>query len=339
MCVTPYIATDKRGRHIPVPCGHCIECYQQYQNDWAFRLGQEIKRTSVPVFATLTYRNVDLPLGDDDDGNTLSCLCKRDVQLFMKRLRKMGKELTAGMRYFCVGEYGYKYNRAHYHIIFICPNLRFLRPLQRLIEHCWTHGYVQVKRCRERQIKYVTKYVNKIDRRPHLVKPFRLMSRGIGLNFLTDAVVRYYLTTFSTACKDRQYTMRLPRYYRNKLDEYSQQNYYLKRAGLTYSDLLPEYRPADGTHQYFQKYFADHYDEVLSEVMDTIITRSKEFGYQYFIPNENEVWDIWTKSNKLIQDLRRESQRKIDKIVIRGCMTQNDVSISDGIIESNEFLE
>lgn len=58
-------------------------------------------------FVTLTYDDFNLPPGGS--------LRYRDVQLFLKRLRKAfgGKQI----RFFCCGEYGESTRRAHYHLI------------------------------------------------------------------------------------------------------------------------------------------------------------------------------------------------------------------------------
>ena len=64
MCVSPYITEKKDGSLCPVPCGLCIECRRDWQNDWNFRLSQEVKRSKVPIFLTLTYDDEHLPLGD-----------------------------------------------------------------------------------------------------------------------------------------------------------------------------------------------------------------------------------------------------------------------------------
>lgn len=57
-------------------------------------------------FVTLTYSNEFLPPGGS--------LVKRDLQLFMKRLRK---EHGEGIRFYACGEYGEKNMRPHYHVL------------------------------------------------------------------------------------------------------------------------------------------------------------------------------------------------------------------------------
>jgi hypothetical protein len=73
---------------------------------WATRLQHELTQHDRSCFATLTYSPEFLP-----EGGTLN---HRDVQLFLKRLRK---EIKTPIRYFVAGEYGDKTQRPHYHII------------------------------------------------------------------------------------------------------------------------------------------------------------------------------------------------------------------------------
>lgn len=94
---------------IYVPCGHCEACAYNKQADWATRLEFEAKsypKQSV-LFVGLSYNDEHLP----ENGT----LVKRDVQLFMKRLRK--HIYPRKCRFFLAGEYGEEKGRAHYHVI------------------------------------------------------------------------------------------------------------------------------------------------------------------------------------------------------------------------------
>lgn len=339
MCVSPYIATDKQGNKIPVPCGHCIECYQKYQDDWTFRLCQEMKRTICPVFVTLTYNDRNLPLGDSAEG-VQSVLVKRDLQLFLKRLRKNGKGLCDGLRYFAVGEYGFKYNRCHFHLVMVMPNLHFVKDIKPLIEKCWQKGFIKVRFCKHEQIKYVCKYVNKIDRRKHLVAPFRMMSRSIGLNYLTDKVIEYYLQSFSSACKYRGFTMPLPRYYRKKLDEYSANNYFLKRAGLTYSDLLYHPKAPEGSKAYYMQYFKENYKDLFDKANKAAIKESLRHNSPYFEPTAQEVWKIYQDSIPMLKELFEKSKKLLDEMSIKGRIRLKDTgqAISPEGLENSPYL-
>jgi hypothetical protein len=58
------------------------------------------------AFVTLTYEDKWLPASGS--------LCKRELQLFMKRLRK---QRGSGLRFFGCGEYGEQTHRPHYHLL------------------------------------------------------------------------------------------------------------------------------------------------------------------------------------------------------------------------------
>ncbi len=105
---------------VDVPCGQCIGCKLQRSVDWAVRCVHESQLYEDNCFITLTYRPKDLPV----DGS----LCKRDFQLFMKRLRKefvsyflcvidgVHRSIPVNpIRFFHCGEYGEKLSRPHYH--------------------------------------------------------------------------------------------------------------------------------------------------------------------------------------------------------------------------------
>ncbi len=101
---------------INVPCGHCVGCRLDKSRQWADRMMLELDHSKTAIFVTLTYDPLNVPLACVlDDGSPLFTLDKRDVQLFMKRLRKAfpGREI----RYYLAGEYGSETHRPHYHAI------------------------------------------------------------------------------------------------------------------------------------------------------------------------------------------------------------------------------
>lgn len=101
---------------INVPCGHCVGCRLDKSRQWADRMMLELDHSKTAIFATLTYDPLNVPLACVlDDGSPLFTLDKRDVQLFMKRLRKTfsGREI----RFYLAGEYGSQTHRPHYHAI------------------------------------------------------------------------------------------------------------------------------------------------------------------------------------------------------------------------------
>lgn len=114
---------DKRKSHsgveLQVPCGKCIGCRLDYNREWAIRCMHEKRLHSASAFITLTYDDRSLPRHGS--------LARRDVVLFMKRLRKVR---PAGLRFFGCGEYGGETQRPHYHVLLFntdFPDMRFYK--------------------------------------------------------------------------------------------------------------------------------------------------------------------------------------------------------------------
>lgn len=119
------VPEESRYRFDEIPCGRCINCRLNRQREWALRCTLEAKRWPNNLFVTLTYDDAHLPIYPYSDDN-VSELRKRDLQLFIKRLReRLRIDFDhVGLRYFACGEYGELSDRAHYHVIlFNLPDL------------------------------------------------------------------------------------------------------------------------------------------------------------------------------------------------------------------------
>lgn len=174
-------------------------------------------------FLTLTFNEDHLP----ENGS----ISKRDLQLFMKKLRKaVGK-----VRFFACGEYGDKYARPHYHLALFGVPVdspvfldRVYNPKRR-IWTCrmkeWPAGFAAVGHLTVDSANYIAgymvkkvkgkgakEYYKKLCKEPE----FALMSRrpGIGSEFLKEHAERLHDLDFMVA-KGVRYP--LPRYYRDKL--------------------------------------------------------------------------------------------------------------------------
>lgn len=107
--------------YIEIPCGKCIGCRIDYSRQWANRCMLELQYHNEAWFVTLTYDEDHVPRSayciDESTGEAAEALtlCKRDLQLFFKRLRKAFP--NDHIRYFCSGEYGDTSCRPHYHCI------------------------------------------------------------------------------------------------------------------------------------------------------------------------------------------------------------------------------
>lgn len=164
-------------RPMSVSCGGCASCCEEKARQWYMRCYHEAKMSDLNCFITLTYRE---PAPKD--------LSLRDVQLFLKRLRKTGAEF----RYFIVGEYGPKNRRPHYHgLLFgwMPPDGVFAgggsgkeRFRSDVLQTVWSHGYVMFSPVNKQTIGYCVNYMAKDgDGYAGLVKPFQVMSRRPGL--------------------------------------------------------------------------------------------------------------------------------------------------------------
>lgn len=188
--------------YIIVPCGKCILCREKKVREWQFRaLCENATSTTHPLFVTLTYNNANLPsMG----------LNKRDVQLFMKRLRinleRSGYSPSdCNFRYFACGEYGSKKHRPHYHLIFWnFPDMKNLHERLSFIESAWPHGFAYCVRVEKGAVSYVMKYMRKDSFVPSgMNSTFFLSSRrngGIGYKYLMDRADYFYAHPEKITC-------------------------------------------------------------------------------------------------------------------------------------------
>ena len=107
----------KKGKFALLPCGKCEYRRKQVADQWATRIELEAKEWDDVIFLTLTYDDDHIPYGEIIKGYRSiqsQTVSKRDVQLFIKRLRKAYKK---PIKYFLAAEYGGRTKRPHYHAI------------------------------------------------------------------------------------------------------------------------------------------------------------------------------------------------------------------------------
>lgn len=173
---------DTFGRSkISVPCGKCSVCIVNNAQEWRTRLEIEWNESSSAHFITLTYDESHIPYVRYSDTTStpidVPCVSKRDVQLFLKRLRKRFSECR--IRYFFVSEYGPSTFRPHYHaILFGLPRLSDDRlvnecKLNQEIQKLWHNGLTKLDAVTYGRISYVTKYLSCVTYIPdYLPRPF-----------------------------------------------------------------------------------------------------------------------------------------------------------------------
>lgn len=262
MCLTPLtLVKDKTKVHEltfatnKVPCGKCPKCLQARASSWAFRIAQEQKRAASSAFVTLTYADEHLnktSLVDTTTGEIIQhpTLYKKDVQDYHKRLRKRAEKITGTkslIKYYLAGEYGTNTIRPHYHgIYFNLPDEMLKFP--ELIEMSWNKGQVHVGEVEPASIMYVCNYIQSKsdilktysdqgvnnDQLPWQPE-FSLMSKGLGENYLSPAMRKYYATKLIPyiPIEDGK-KLPMPRYYKTKLYD-QEQLYYVKQNAKAYA--------------------------------------------------------------------------------------------------------
>ncbi|AXH75620.1 MAG: replication initiator protein [Microviridae sp.] len=236
-CMQPFnLKLVEQGKTVPVPCGKCPACYKRRVSAWSFRLMQQERIAETSYFITLTYDTRAVPITNSG----YMGLQKKDVQLFLKRVRKVHSGSSVSyIKYYCVGEYGGKSYRPHYHIIIFNLQLELMysRDDLKLLDYSdydgqvqvkclqWPHGMTTVGRVTGASVGYTLKYMSKVSKIPmhkndDRLKEFALMSKGLGVNYLTEQIIQWH----KDAPDERMYVPLLdgkkasmPRYYKNKL--------------------------------------------------------------------------------------------------------------------------
>lgn len=204
---------------------------------------QQNKISYTSYFITLTYDNNHVPRS----ARKFKTLDKTDIQRFIKRIRKNHDThgaRTNTIKYLCVGEYGTRYLRPHYHIILFNAELKlmFTKEAVRLLENTgfdgkehvmceqWKQdneyiGTCTVGKVEGASIGYTLKYMMKDGKIPlhskdDRVPEFMLVSKGMGLNYITEAMKAWHRQDIN----NRMYInvgegkkASMPRYYKNKI--------------------------------------------------------------------------------------------------------------------------
>lgn len=151
---------EKRGFDFPITlsCGSCIGCRVRKQVAWGTRIYCESRLHLFSSFATFTYDDEHLP----SDGG----LHYEDMQRFFKRLRL--EVAPSRIRFFCGCEYGGRYGRPHYHVVFLgwVPDEEaiFRRAgtaaavISPFLERLWGMGGVRATLLEPAQCLYVAKH-------------------------------------------------------------------------------------------------------------------------------------------------------------------------------------
>lgn len=184
-----------KGMKFLVPCGKCSICRQKKSDMWTSRLNLEDSVSYRTICGTLTFSDDYLPR----DGAH-----KKDVQLFLKRLRYYLKTngQASKFRYYLAAEYGAACtNRLHYHFnLFFKPYDSFdLKKIINAIDLAWSCGHIYVAAAKELK-GYLTNYICGEQLNHDYVNPetgeviyrnptFHLYSKGLGREALKNRSV------------------------------------------------------------------------------------------------------------------------------------------------------
>lgn len=148
---------------ITLPCGQCVGCRISDSQESATRCLHESQMHPENAFITLTFSDDHLPENYS--------IAKRDLQLFIKRLRKhCGKKK---IRYFGNGEYGDLYDRPHYHLLTfnhdfndkilhsICPDTGVKLYTSEQLSSLWKFGHASTGAVTYQSAAYVARYIMK----------------------------------------------------------------------------------------------------------------------------------------------------------------------------------
>lgn len=233
---------DPLFKDVLLPCRKCVGCRLSKSREWANRILMEQLYHSESWFLTLTYDDEHLPrryaadiaTGEVIDEAIHGTLWKRDVQLFLKRLRFDGQSF----RYYMAGEYGTKQMRPHYHLIMFGLHLQDLKPLRRnfcgqqywtsdYIDKFWDKGYHILGKVSWQSAAYVARYTMKkathgIDKswyqKLNIEPEYQAMSLkpGIGYQYYVDHPDMFRFKYFNMSTPDGGIKITPPEYFRKR---------------------------------------------------------------------------------------------------------------------------
>ena len=190
MCIAPVKLPDGQL----AACRKCWQCNARRVDDWVGRCIAESQTATETHSVTLTY-------GRDDEGEVnhirTVLLTYSDVQKWFKRLRKQGYKF----RYLCVGEFGSKNGRAHWHLIMFWEGRwpAFVLDKEKVSQPEWDHGYGFVELVRggedmgrSKAVRYVCKYLQKDQKDPEKQGRFMMSKKPpLGHQYFRGLAERY----------------------------------------------------------------------------------------------------------------------------------------------------
>lgn len=212
----------KKGVH-EFDCGACPECLRKRSSVWVLRSVMEAKAHKFNCMLTLTYdnfiRDEKGKIKKDSNGVPLETkvnpdlkVNQRDVQLFIKRLRRWWSSISnEPIKFIACAEYGSRTHRAHYHLLLFgvrFPDYHYYKKSKRgnpiyrsaILDKLWNHGICTIDSVdvHSSVAMYCTKYCAK----SRSLDTFMLFSQSIGYEYLMKRFNGLYYMI-----EGRQYTV------------------------------------------------------------------------------------------------------------------------------------
>lgn len=185
-----YFTSKKYMDSLKVPCGYCLGCRMDRLALWSARCNYEqIKGEN--AFVTFTYNDFFLPY---NDGSLFPTLRFEDLHKYLDNLRHKVNKIPflpqfnrKTFSYFAAGEYGDRFHRPHYHVLFF--GLDFQK-FKNLFSTSWKNGMIECDPVLSGGVRYVVDYFTKsmvsgdlaetMYDNKGLERPFKSVSRGLG---------------------------------------------------------------------------------------------------------------------------------------------------------------
>lgn len=196
-------------------------------------MDQERDACSFYFWLTMTYDDENVP---HIEGTNELCFSKEHCREFFEKLRKRYKCKGFTFKHFLVSEYGPNAShRPHYHcLLLVYSNDHTLAQLyterKEMLEFInnksWPYGFIKEKTFHGRVLSYLTKYCTKPELigEQHTMKPFALISPGIGLSYLTQIPpeqIEQMKESLDFTVRYKDSKIMLPRYYVDRIVPHS----------------------------------------------------------------------------------------------------------------------
>lgn len=332
-------------------CGKCPECLSKRASEWALRCTAQARESRSAVMVTLTYDTYKYDkqgkiIGENDPDTSIR-VCKRDCQLFMKRLRENFARIKGvkDIKYLITAEYGKRTGRAHYHALLFNVFFDDLIPYKKTkrgnqiyksatLTKLWGKGICTVDSINVNGgiARYCTKYCVKdygID------DTFMLVSQGVGINELLKTFngISYWLDG-----------RELP------IPRAVWQKYIAERYAGSWSRMrfraTPTYKYVNKTVKYRPIRTVKPVSKILALKQPTLVIRLKKYNatdgyeelftkFQYAEHLKNAkaraIFRYWRDRNRLYKEYRKYWERKIDKEI------EKDISQRVALLDEKKY--